>query len=109
MNAHAVACTHAVLKQEPGEAVGQELELPIAERLVGADHGGLFGRVLRPACDQLIETCHDNPNERAMIMRCISDVPEKILEGMASRSKASTPVSDATPEPPKIWIASRPD
>ena len=44
-----------------------------------------------------------------MMARCISEVPEKIRDGTASRSSASTPVSVTAPDPPKIWTASSPD
>src|SRR5450759_1196045 len=112
---HAIAGRDPDGPKEVGEAVGQSVELEVGHGLAAVGDRHVLGRLRGPVADQLvypggrIKAHHDSPSMRAMIVRCISDVPEKMRAGMESRSNASTPVSMVTPEPPKICTASRPD
>ena len=108
MNADAIAGSDACRPKRASKTLTQRVELTIGEDLTGAVHREVVGLGPRPLSECLVEARHGSPIILAIIARWISELPEKIREGTASRSSASMPVSGAMPEAPKIWIASSP-
>ncbi len=102
MHPHAFARLNPGRPQRVGELVGERLELRVRQRFARRIDGEMVRRPGGERRNEALDAHHESPIIRATMSRCISDVPEKMRDGIASRRSASIPVSVAAPEAPKI-------